>query len=167
MYLKSCNRCLQLQGIRSGGQLVHIELDRIYITLRATRQRVVEAEEVWLEAQAALAPGEALRLWQQAGPVTETVTVSVNEVLKEYSRLAVLGDPGSGKTTLLRYLALLYARDLAEGTSLVQEKLGLPESGYLHSVALTPDRRFPPRSAQRRYRGPRLTVGFSLPLPEE
>lgn len=29
------NRHLRLQGIRSGGKLVHIELDQIYITLRA------------------------------------------------------------------------------------------------------------------------------------
>ncbi|MFN8444387.1 MAG: NACHT domain-containing protein [Caldilineaceae bacterium] len=35
----------------------------------------------------------------------------------------MLGDPGSGKTTLLRYLALLYARDLAESSTLVQSKL--------------------------------------------
>ena len=33
--------------------------------------------------------------------------------------------PAAAKTTLLRYLALLYARDLAEGTRLVDEKLGL------------------------------------------
>ena len=43
----------------------------------------------------------------------------------------VLGPSGCGKTTLLRYLALLYARDLAEGTALVQERLGLEESGRL------------------------------------
>lgn len=35
------------------------------------------------------------------------------------------------KTTLLRYLALLYARDLAEGTHQTHEKLGLDESGAL------------------------------------
>jgi predicted NACHT family NTPase len=43
----------------------------------------------------------------------------------------VLGDPGSGKTTLLRYLALLYARDLAENTHLVHEDLGLAEGRAL------------------------------------
>jgi hypothetical protein len=35
------NRYLQLQGIRSGGKQVNIELDRIYITLRATHQRAL------------------------------------------------------------------------------------------------------------------------------
>lgn len=133
----SRNRYLQLQGIRSGGRLVHIELDQIYVTLRATRQRVVEAEEAWLAREAALAPGAARRLGagqrlgERPAMATETVTVSVDEALAAHDRLAVLGDPGSGKTTLLRYLALLYARDLAEGSALVREKLGLEESGRL------------------------------------
>ncbi|MCL4300576.1 MAG: hypothetical protein KJ077_32870 [Anaerolineae bacterium] len=125
----SRNRYLQLQGIRSGGKLVNIELDQIYVTLRATRQRVVTAEESWLAREATLAPGEGQRLSRET--TTETVTVSVNEALAASRRLAVLGDPGSGKTTLLRYLALLYARDLAEHGTLVPDKLDLPESGWL------------------------------------
>lgn len=127
----SRNRYLQLQGIRSGGRLVHIELDQIYVTLRATRQRVIQAEEEWLAHEAALAPGELGRLRERPGPALETVTVSVNEALAAHARLAVLGDPGGGKTTLLRYLALLHARDLAEGTALVRDRLGLDESGRL------------------------------------
>ncbi|MFN8457356.1 MAG: SUMF1/EgtB/PvdO family nonheme iron enzyme [Anaerolineae bacterium] len=174
----SRNRYLQLQGIRSGGKLVSIELDQIYVTLRATRQRLLEAasgdlpgsserlgrwnaeaEEGWLAEEAAFAPGERRRGGEDAGrreagtpeneeslhgfiassplrPLPssrhlETVAVSVNEALAEYPRLVVLGDPGSGKTTLLRYLTLLYARDLAEGSGLVRDKLSLGESGHL------------------------------------
>jgi formylglycine-generating enzyme required for sulfatase activity/energy-coupling factor transporter ATP-binding protein EcfA2 len=141
-HIISRNRYLQLQGIRSGGRLVHIELEQIYVTLRATRQRTVEAEEAWLEAEAGLAPGEArLRRLEASRVRTETVTVSVDEALAAHPRLAVLGDPGSGKTTLLRYLALLYARDMAEGTALVQERLGLSESESGWLPVLLPLRR--------------------------
>ena len=54
----SRNRYLQLQGIRSGGRLVNIELEHIYITLKATRTRTLEAEEAWLSEERLLAPGE-------------------------------------------------------------------------------------------------------------
>jgi formylglycine-generating enzyme required for sulfatase activity len=127
-HVVSRNRYLQLQGIRSGGRLVHIELDRIYIRLRGTQQRLVERpleqEEAWLREEAGLAPGERGRGQRVT---TETLTVNVEEALQAHRRLVVLGDPGSGKTTLLRYLSLPYARDLAEGTSSVQEKLGQDE----------------------------------------
>lgn len=126
------NRYLQLQGIRSGGRLVNIELEHIYIALRATQQRTVAAEERWLTEEALLAPGEGHKQpGRRDRTATETVTVSVNQALAEHRRLVVLGDPGSGKTTLLRYLALLYARDLAEAGSLVRQKLGLAESATL------------------------------------
>jgi energy-coupling factor transporter ATP-binding protein EcfA2 len=129
-HLISQNRYLQLQGIRSGGKLVNIELDRIYVTLRATRQPARRTEVDWLAGETALAPGEWHRGKSQGVP-PDTTHVTVNEALADHRRLVVLGDPGSGKTTLLRYLALLYARDLAEGTQLVCEKLRLDESGTL------------------------------------
>ncbi len=46
-YLIAYNPYLQLQGIRSGGRLVHIELENLYVTLRVTQQREVTAEEHW------------------------------------------------------------------------------------------------------------------------
>ncbi len=125
----SRTRYLQLQGIRSGGKLVNIELESIYITLKAIRTRSLEAEEAWLAEERRLAPGEGLKLGRE--PRGETLTVKVEEALAEHRHLVVLGDPGSGKTTLLRFLALLYARDRAEGTAVVRERLGLNESEHV------------------------------------
>jgi len=129
-HLISQNRYLQLQGIRSGGKLVNIELDRIYVTLRATRLREQRAELGWLSQEMALAPGERHRSMDQTMS-GDTTHVTVNDALADHRRLVVLGDPGCGKTTLLRYLTLLYARDLAEETDLVKSKLGLAETGWL------------------------------------
>ncbi|HID48293.1 MAG TPA: hypothetical protein EYP40_01560 [Chromatiales bacterium] len=156
------NRYLQLQGVHSGGRLVHIELEQIYVTLRATQQRAVSAEERWLAAEAQLAPGERRRVRHDAADtVTETVTVRVNEALSAHRRLVVLGDPGSGKTTLLRYLALLYARDLTGKTGPVRTHLGLEETGML--PILLPLRQlgaFLQRHAEASTEGHRLLLDF-------
>jgi formylglycine-generating enzyme required for sulfatase activity len=129
-HIISQNRYLQLQGIRSGGKLVNIELDRIYVSLRATRQHAQRTKVDWLEAETALAPGERHRA-HDAVSATDTSHITVNAALADHKRLVVLGDPGSGKTTLLRYLALLHARDLAEDTHQANDRLGLTDSGAL------------------------------------
>ena len=47
---------------------------------------------------------------------------SIADLLKDYNRLAILGDPGAGKSTLLKHTALLLTQaDRAK-------ELGLPES---------------------------------------
>jgi ABC-type cobalamin/Fe3+-siderophores transport system ATPase subunit len=99
----------------------------------------------------ALAPGERHR--GHAPPESrDSMQITVNDALAAHRRLVVLGDPGSGKTTLLRYLALLHARDLAEGTSLVRDKLDLKEPGAL------------PIFADRRVEGFRLDSPGRTPL---
>ena len=110
---------------------MNIELEQIYIRLRATRQRSIQAEEMMLDQEASLAPGERHRSHPTGQLSKETVTVNVEEALAEHRHIVILGDPGSGKTTLLRYLALLYGRDLAEKKKFLSEKLKLNESGYL------------------------------------
>ena len=125
------NRYLQLQGIRSGGRLAHIELEHVYICLRATQQRLVPGGERWLGEEKTPASEERARLAAEATLTTETVTVPIRKALSNYPRLVVLGDPGSGKTTLLRYLAMSYARDLTVGGHRVRAMLGSDEPSRL------------------------------------
>ncbi len=124
------NRYLQLQGIRSGGKLVNIELEHIYITLRTTQQRTFQAEEDWLKHEAEFAPGEMRKVTDDRLS-TATVNVRVEQALASHKHIVVLGDPGSGKTTLMRYLALLYGRDLAQGQTILKDKLKLDEASSL------------------------------------
>jgi formylglycine-generating enzyme required for sulfatase activity len=126
-HIISRNRYLQLQGIRSGGRLVHIELERIYIHLRVAQRRLVSSRECLLSEEKTLAPEERARMAAEITMMTETVTFSIRKALSNYPRLVVLGDPGSGKSTLLRYLALHYARDLSTSSHQVQKMLGSAE----------------------------------------
>jgi len=130
-HVAEANRRLRLQGIRSAGRLVSIDLEEVYVTLTATERRTVATEEAWVEEMAGLAPGEVKRMAYPAMErQRETVTqvkVKVQEALAAHPRLAVLGDPGCGKTTLLRYLALTYARDLRGQAGLVGDRLQLDE----------------------------------------
>lgn len=137
-YVINRSRYLQLQSIRSGGRLVHIELEHIYICLGATLQRPITTGERWPDKERMLA--FRTQPDSQATLTTETITVPIGKVLSRYPRLVVRGDPGSGKSTLLHYLALISARDLAEGSRLVQDKLGLAEPKRL--PVLLPLRRF-------------------------
>ncbi len=130
-YAVDTNRRLRLQGIRSAGQLVSIDLEEIYVTLTATQRRTVDVEEAWIAEMSHLAPGEAKRAARLgADRRRETVMqvkVKVQQALADHPRLVVLGDPGSGKTTLLRYLALTFARDMLGEATLVAERLQLDE----------------------------------------
>ncbi len=105
------NSRLQLQGIRSASGLVSIDLEEVYVTLTATVRRSVHEEETWIEEMTQLAPGETRRATGTRESVQQ-VRVQVQEALRMYDQLVVLGDPGCGKTTLLRWLALTYARDM-------------------------------------------------------
>jgi len=121
---------LQLQGIRSAGELVSIDLEEVYITLNAVQKRTVQESEEMLAHLARRVPGDE-RLAEEMEMLRQRevdVVLSVHEALADQRRLAVLGAPGSGKTTFLQYLALTYARDLrGDKPGLVKERLGLAE----------------------------------------
>ncbi len=139
------NRYLELRGIRSGGRVVNIQLDEIYISLKAVRKRAARPEEDWLRTQEKFAPGEQRKRAEETADA-----LRVEKALAAHRHLVVLGDPGSGKTTLLRYLALLYARDMATSGKETLKRLGVQEAGSL--PVLLPLRRVGAFLAARRPR---------------
>lgn len=127
-YLISRNRYVQLQGIRSGGKVVSIELERIYINLRATNKKVVEYTEQPIDTGDSLTSSDSE---YNHSSKSETVIGSIADAINSNRRLVILGDPGSGKTTLISYIGLLYAKDLANRTNHAQKYLGVDEHGYI------------------------------------
>jgi hypothetical protein len=49
--------------------------------------------------------------------------LSVNEALRDYPYMVILGDPGAGKTTLLKYLALAFASGHSDKLNLNEARL--------------------------------------------
>jgi formylglycine-generating enzyme required for sulfatase activity len=135
---------LRLQGIRSAGELVSIDLEEVYITLDAVQKRAVEPDELESELAriAGLVPGDKAWHAEALREREVEVVLSVNQALADHPRLVVLGAPGSGKTTFLHYLALTYARDLRDRPGLVAERLGLEDKEERRLPVLLPLRDF-------------------------
>ncbi|MEP7200902.1 MAG: hypothetical protein ABI874_13850, partial [Chloroflexota bacterium] len=152
-YLIDAHQYLRLQGIRSAGQLLSIDLEEIYITLTATRRAPAAAFDEKLDGAERESPDAFARMER-----LET-NLPVQTALAEYRRLVVLGAPGSGKSTLLAYCALTYARDRRDGTSLVPDRLTLDERGRLPVLLPLRDfaRSLPPA---RGTDGPRLLLDY-------
>lgn len=107
-------------------------LDEIYVGLQAIRDRPdvdrrvmqEELDEIKQRLQKIENPQERenqYHIWAvQARPIEQTLkTLSTKrtdlfEIIQQYSKLVILGDPGAGKTTLLRYLALHFSRAIMD-----------------------------------------------------
>ena len=118
----SRNRYLQLQGIRSGGGWSTLNSNISTLPSKATRTRTLEAEEAWPAEERQHAPGEWQKLHRE--PHTETMAVTVEEASPSTSawwcwEILALARPHSYATW-----PLCYARDRAEGTTVVRDRLG-------------------------------------------
>ncbi|MDX9993271.1 MAG: SUMF1/EgtB/PvdO family nonheme iron enzyme [Anaerolineales bacterium] len=114
------HQLLRLQGIRAGDQPLSVLLEKVYVSLTAV------AKQAGTAAQGKKTANEADAL--HGG---ESGILSIGSALARYPRLVIIGDPGSGKTTLLAYLALTYARTLADSVDLIKKRLGLNEANRL------------------------------------
>ncbi len=100
---------LTLYSVTSDKPLA-VDLEKVFVKLTATEKRISRPfDERDLLRHEREEKGELIPL--RAKPLEDTtVTLSLNEALREHRDLAILGAPGSGKTTVLKYLALSFAR---------------------------------------------------------
>lgn len=95
---------LDIAGIDKD-QSYKLPLSKVYVKLR-----VKSGEESAQGAQAEQEPS----------------IIEIQDALKSYPRLVIVGDPGSGKSTFLRFIALMISRSRRENDpALAQEKLNL------------------------------------------
>jgi DNA segregation ATPase FtsK/SpoIIIE-like protein len=108
---------LTLYSITSDAPLA-VDLERVFVKLTATLSGSSSAGferdilEIFGGRRLADGPGFPAELRAASESAPRTV-VSVHEALQRNRQLIVVGAPGSGKTTLLRYLAVTFARHLA------------------------------------------------------
>jgi formylglycine-generating enzyme required for sulfatase activity/energy-coupling factor transporter ATP-binding protein EcfA2 len=116
-HLERSYRALDFKGIPQLRNLAReLMLQEVYVPLLA-RPDLPEDGERWnrrvagrsLEATAI--PEGAMHEMERS--VKASAPVSIEEALRDKTRVVVLGDPGSGKSTMLKYLALRLARDNA------------------------------------------------------
>jgi HEAT repeat protein len=138
---------LTLYSLKANSPL-SIELERVYVRLTAVEQvhhqgpavlwtergdwitgrfeRTKEGEIAFRASSPHIIKGpdqqtESEKIGKKTLPIAVERILSIVDALSENERIIVIGTPGSGKTTLLHWIALTFARNLA------QERLGLTE----------------------------------------
>jgi thioredoxin-like negative regulator of GroEL len=118
------HRDLDFVGIPELKDRQALQLEEVFIHLQAEIEVHVEREPYLLRREEIAErldeyASEALR--RQHEMVKRKL--SVNDALRDYPRMVVLGDPGAGKTTLLKYITLAFAMQQSERLGLTENRL--------------------------------------------
>ncbi|MBE0683073.1 MAG: HEAT repeat domain-containing protein [Anaerolineales bacterium] len=136
------HRYLDPQGTIYTARQTQVSLGEIYISLQAEQEavlstvdrRLFEEESRTIIEMGNLVPEEQQELVDNVFSKVAKYsnkrieTVELLDLVRNNSRLVILGDPGAGKTTLLRYLTLRHALAMIEGEKNTSElgKIRLP-----------------------------------------
>lgn len=144
-WLVEQNRWLQLQGIREAGTLRKIELEHVYIALKAEPDSSYERRQAKVVHELDARELAGVEDLNQLGPEVlrfvdaqvirrtyrpeferkrrEQVTQiqSVADAFRRHRWLVILGGPGSGKSTMARWLTLQFARVMLQGSQAGEE----------------------------------------------
>jgi formylglycine-generating enzyme required for sulfatase activity len=118
-----------LRGIKSGGQqAIELSLDEIYVPLAA--EALPEARETLRRGLGRLTGHGRRRTDADEAELladhTPVVRITMQDLLSQADRLAVIGTPGCGKTTVLQHIAWTLAEALRTNQpALAAERLGL------------------------------------------
>jgi predicted Zn-dependent protease len=118
------HRDLDFVGIPELKDRQALQLEEVFIHLQAEIEVPVEREPYLLRREEIAKrlneyASEALRRQRE----TVKRKLSVNDALRDYSRMVILGDPGAGKTTLLKYVTLAFATHQSDHLGLAEDRL--------------------------------------------
>ena len=131
-YIIECNEDLTPRGMREAQHQISLQLDEIYVALKASREHrnrndfdqlrhnqfhIDENADEWVPTPRSLGRG-------RFHTNDRSTNMDLSQIVREHSHLVILGDPGAGKTTLMRFLARRFALAARENASEVHDNDG-------------------------------------------